>query len=140
MNEKLTTEQIVEIIRKYGDALPSGGFHLSSVYFEAVAKEITTNTAEDEVTVEQKEQRRVDDKMIRLFHMILDSQIKLYDAFQANTEPEDDYMARVAPFLARLIEPRYDSDETNDYICNSTDCENALRAYKDWLQQEDSDG
>jgi len=48
MNEKLTAEQIVEIIRKYGDALPSGGFHLSSVYFEAVAKEITTNTAEDE--------------------------------------------------------------------------------------------
>ena len=89
MNEKLTTEQIVEIIRKYGDALPSGGFHLSSVYFEAVAKEITTNTAEDEVTVEQKEQRRVDDKMIRLFHMILDSQIKLYDAFQANP-PEDE--------------------------------------------------
>ena len=56
---------------------------------------------------------------------------------QAHTEPEDDYMVRVAPFLARLIEPRYDSDETNDYICNSTDCENALRAYKDWLQQED---
>ena len=34
----------------------------------------------------------------------------------------------VAPFLRRLREPRFDSYETNDYVCGSTDCKNALAA------------
>jgi len=50
----------------------------------------TATEPEDELSTEQKEQRRLDDKMIHLFHMILDSQIKLYDAFQTLTEPEDE--------------------------------------------------
>jgi hypothetical protein len=36
-----------------------------------------------------------------------------------------------APFLRRLIEPRFDSDETNDYICGSSDCKNAVSALKE---------
>ena len=37
----------------------------------------------------------------------------------------------VAPFLRRLREPRFDRDETNDYVCGSTDCKNALAALDD---------
>jgi len=43
----------------------------------------------------------------------------------------DDLLAfyeSVAPFLRRLREPRFDSEETNDYVCGSTDCKNALDA------------
>ena len=34
----------------------------------------------------------------------------------------------VAPFLRRLREPRFDHYETNNYVCGSTDCKNALAA------------
>ena len=37
---------------------------------------------------------------------------------------------KIAPFLERLIEPRYDEFETNNYICNSTDCKEALEAFQ----------
>ena len=43
----------------------------------------------------------------------------------------DDLLAfyeAVAPFLRRLREPRFDREETNDYVCGSTDCKNALDA------------
>lgn len=46
----------------------------------------------------------------------------------------DDLLAfheAVAPFLRRLREPRFDRDETNDYVCGSTDCKNALAALDD---------
>ena len=38
------------------------------------------------------------------------------------------FVDNVAPFLRRLQEPRYDKNETNDYICNSSDCQRALKA------------
>ena len=34
----------------------------------------------------------------------------------------------VAPFLRRLREPRFDRYETNDYVCGSTECKNAIAA------------
>ena len=39
---------------------------------------------------------------------------------------------QIAPFLDRLIKPRFDGNETNDYICDSTDCKKALEAYGFW--------
>lgn len=41
-------------------------------------------------------------------------------------------LKNIGPFLERLIKPRHDEFETNDYICNSTDCKNALEAYQQW--------
>ncbi len=38
----------------------------------------------------------------------------------------------VVPFLRRLREPRYDENETNDYICNSSDCSRALKALDEY--------
>ncbi len=38
----------------------------------------------------------------------------------------------VVPFLRRLREPRYDEYETNDYICNSSDCSRALKALDEY--------
>ena len=43
---------------------------------------------------------------------------------------------KIGPFLERLIEPRYDKYETNDYINNSTDCKNAIQAYLDYRASE----
>ena len=34
----------------------------------------------------------------------------------------------VAPFLRRLRHPKFDAHDTNDYICESTDCKNAIAA------------
>ncbi len=45
-------------------------------------------------------------------------------------------LEKIAPFLARLTEPRYDKYETNDYINNSTDCKNALKAFQEWQVSE----
>lgn len=41
------------------------------------------------------------------------------------------FYERVAPFLRRLKEPRFDEYETNDYVCGSSDCDNALKALDD---------
>ena len=38
----------------------------------------------------------------------------------------------IAPFLRRLINPRYDTDETNDYVNGSSDCIRALEAIQVW--------
>ncbi len=35
----------------------------------------------------------------------------------------------VTPFLKRLKEPRYDEDETNDYICGSSDFKRAVAVW-----------
>ena len=43
---------------------------------------------------------------------------------------------KIAPFLNRLCEPRYDKFETNDYICNSSNCKDALEAYQHWCNEE----
>ena len=37
----------------------------------------------------------------------------------------------VKPLLTRLKFPRYDENETNDYILGSTDFDNAMRALED---------
>ena len=42
----------------------------------------------------------------------------------------------VTPFLRRLREPRFDADETNDYVCGSSDCQRALEALKNWIREE----
>jgi len=47
-------------------------------------------------------------------------------------------LEKIAPFLERLIEPRYDSDETNDYINNSSDCKNALIAFQEWIAENNA--
>jgi len=39
---------------------------------------------------------------------------------------------RIAPFLRRLIEPRLDNNETNDYVNGSSECKEALEAIKEW--------
>lgn len=44
----------------------------------------------------------------------------------------DECMKTVGKFLERLIEPRYDSDETNDYVNGSGDCKRALEAFLEW--------
>ena len=41
---------------------------------------------------------------------------------------------KISPFLSRLQEPRYDKDETNDYVCGSTDCQIALKAMRDYIE------
>ena len=45
-------------------------------------------------------------------------------------------LVKIAPFLERLIEPRYDKYETNDYINNSSDCKNALKAFQEWVASQ----
>jgi len=99
MKDKLTPEQREPMILGYTiGELQEFIYYAKDMDVEKLIKkivwlqnELTAHTEpEDELTVEQKEQRRVDDKMIRLFHMILDSQIKLYDAFQTHTDAEDE--------------------------------------------------
>lgn len=33
-----------------------------------------------------------------------------------------------SPFISRLRNPRFDTFETNDYVCGSTDCQKAISA------------
>ena len=42
----------------------------------------------------------------------------------------------IEPFLKRLIYPRLDEYENNEYINRSTDCKNALKAIQRWREQE----
>ena len=85
---QLTPKQILEAVKKWVIKGESG--KADFVYIEDLEYILKELAAKDELSTEQKEQRRLDDKMIHLFHMILDSQIKLYDAFQTLTEPEDE--------------------------------------------------
>lgn len=48
---------------------------------------------------------------------------KLLDALE-------EYFSRTSPFLARLQQPRFDRYETNDYVCESSDCEDALSVHR----------
>ena len=41
-------------------------------------------------------------------------------------------LEKIGPFIKRLIKPRYDKYETNDYINESSDCKNAILAYQEW--------
>ena len=50
----------------------------------------------------------------------------------------DECMIIIGKFLERLIEPRYDKDETNDYVNGSTDCKNAIEAYVEWRASNDT--
>lgn len=47
------------------------------------------------------------------------------------------FYAGVAPLLNRLKQPRYDADETNEYILNSTDYSDAMIAFEHITQALD---
>lgn len=40
----------------------------------------------------------------------------------------ENFLSKILPFLNRLVEPRHDKCETNEYVCNSSDCKIALNA------------
>lgn len=42
----------------------------------------------------------------------------------------------VKPFLRRLRDSRFDTDETNDYVCGGSECQRALEALKNWTREE----
>ena len=48
----------------------------------------------------------------------------------------DECIELIGPFLERLIEPRYDEYETNDYINTSSNCKDALKAYQEWKNEQ----
>ena len=53
------------------------------------------------------------------------------NGMEGGTMIADDLLAfykDVAPFLRRLRKPRFDDNETNDYVCGSTDCAAAIAA------------
>jgi hypothetical protein len=43
-------------------------------------------------------------------------------------EELEQFKKAVSPFLRRLKEPRYDENETNDYVCGSSECKKAVEA------------
>lgn len=55
------------------------------------------------------------------------------NALRARVAELEEFQEQVIPFLQRLIEPRFDKFETNDYVNGSTDAQNALKAATKFL-------
>ena len=52
------------------------------------------------------------------------------------TAKHERLVKEITPFFKRMGFPRYDENETNDYICNSGDFDKAMCAYKLALTEE----